>query len=843
MKKVIIVFALVLLAAFMLAGCINISSCGDGICTDAEKETCPADCSSTHEKCAKEGEYTSGQVSPEYYFGCCDGLKGFNTNSERLKGAGQLCYDPDKGAPECNAGATISENLKTAEGWYYPSGELLRSEDCGEVPNEECRDENSGCMVSDIPCCDGLKAVNNCFETDGGCECANCGSVCRPCGNDKCDDNENVCNCPEDCAPIQGGGNGECPEKPSPETCPEGIVVEDGVDENGCTNYSCQEDVQHFCVNSPPPNFCILGMDDVIVTGKYENGCSIYGCRSEIEAEDADSITGPMQIAKDTESSGGSYIYVPNGAGSGGAAIYNLEIETAGDYVIWGRVIAPNGTDDSFYVEIDDSGDKLWDMQSCSVWQWDIVSDRGQEDPVKFYLTEGEHTLKVKKREDGAKLDKLVVTDDLDLDLVFEEKADLSKVWSGHPVGFDFLSYKDRQFVAFYNEDRKLTVMSRILGESEWDKIELPTSIGWDSHNSIKMAIDDNEDIHLAGNMHVSPLTYFRTTRPLDITSFKKIDNMVGSMETKVTYPIFFRGPENEFIFTYRDGSSGNGQNYYNAYDHNTKTWGRFLDKALVSGEGLMNAYYSDPVKDKEGIFHLVGIWRDNGDASSNHDIFYAKSVDFLNWETASGNIIDLPITINNCDIVDPVPVGGGAINGNVKIGFDTQSRPIVSYHKYDSDGNTQIYNARLEDGIWKIYQATQWAHRWDFGGGGSIVFEVKVGPVVLENNELTQTYSFSQEPDLSGKWVLDEETLTPTGKSTAVSNSKKVPSELKDVETECLSCDAHGEELGVKFMFARGDGTGSDDYFLRWETLPVNRDLTRDYIPPPSQLRIYKFS
>ncbi|NIO23073.1 MAG: hypothetical protein GTN38_03550 [Candidatus Aenigmarchaeota archaeon] len=75
-------------------------------------------------KCAKEGEYTSGPVSPEYQYGCCEGLKGFNTHPD-LVGSGLLCYDPNKGTPVCKHEGTESE------GWYYSgTGDLLVYEDC-----------------------------------------------------------------------------------------------------------------------------------------------------------------------------------------------------------------------------------------------------------------------------------------------------------------------------------------------------------------------------------------------------------------------------------------------------------------------------------------------------------------------------------------------------------------------------------------------------------------------------------------------------------------------------------------------------------------------------------------
>ncbi|MXX14587.1 MAG: hypothetical protein F4Z86_14265, partial [Gemmatimonadetes bacterium] len=39
----------------------------------------------------------------------------------------------------------------------------------------------------------------------------------------------------------------------------------------------------------------------------------------------------------------------------------------------------------------------------------------------------------------------------------------ISKVWAGHPVSFDLLTYGDVQFVAFYDADRKMAVGMRNL--------------------------------------------------------------------------------------------------------------------------------------------------------------------------------------------------------------------------------------------------------------------------------------------------------------------------------------------------------------------------------------------
>ena len=278
------------------------------------------------------------------------------------------------------------------------------------------------------------------------------------------------------------------------------------------------------------------------------------------------------------------------------------------------------------------------------------------------------------------------------------EEVPIARVWAGHPVGFCLLTDAPRQYVAFYDADRWMTVGMRTLGEKEWMLARLPERVGWDSHNSLTLVLDDAGHLHLCGNMHVDPLVYYRTTAPGDVTSFQRIHRMVGPNEDKCTYPLFLRGAENELVFTYRDGKSGEGNQVYNAYDAKTEKWRRLLDSPLTDGEGLMNAYFQGPVKGPDGLFHLCWVWRDHSGCESNHDLSYARSRDLLHWEDSRGNALSLPIKLADCDIVDPVPVKGGMINGNHKIGFDSKNRVVISYHKFDENGITQLYNARLED-------------------------------------------------------------------------------------------------------------------------------------------------
>jgi hypothetical protein len=165
-------------------------------------------------------------------------------------------------------------------------------------------------------------------------------------------------------------------------------------------------------------------------------GC-LLGARARadtifIEAEGSDNISNdfakissPLMIKDDPTASVGRYITVAPGfnsqsapPGEEGQATYHFNLGTGGTYRIWGRVIAPSPTDDSFWVRMDKAGtpgSKLvrWnDIPAGNNWHWVLVVNDGETAPTQFNLTEGDHDLQVSYREDGAKLDVLVLTND-----------------------------------------------------------------------------------------------------------------------------------------------------------------------------------------------------------------------------------------------------------------------------------------------------------------------------------------------------------------------------------------------------------------------------------------------
>jgi len=400
--------------------------------------------------------------------------------------------------------------------------------------------------------------------------------------------------------------------------------------------------------------------------------------------------------------------------------------------------------------------------------------------------------------------------------------------FSGHPVRFSLLTAPPFQFAAYYAPDGAMTVARRRLEENVWSTAVLPETVGWDSHNGIVLARDAAGFLHLSGNMHASPLVYFRTRLSDDIASFERIPLMVGEREAAVTYPEFFTGPSGVLCFNYRDGSSGKGDQVYNRYDVRAQRWERLASGAIVSGLGVCNAYLDGPHRGPDGLFHLCWVWRDNPDAATNHDVCYARSRDLVHWETSAGEALSLPITPRSAEVVDPVPAGVGLMNGNVLLGFDGEGRPVIAYHKLDAGGRTQLYNARLEKAGWRIHETSHWNHLWMPQGWGTIIFQIRISPVwTSRDGTLLQSYFHAKEG--AGLWRLDPETLRPL--ETTPSLASRLSAALFPVSPG----------MTRHWITDQRFPSGTDPFALTWESLPENRDKPQAELSPTSRLQIVR--
>lgn len=130
-----------------------------------------------------------------------------------------------------------------------------------------------------------------------------------------------------------------------------------------------------------------------------------------LEAEDAQ-VGALWNILDDSEASGGRYVMVKPGNnckdsapdGAEGWVSVSFDITRPTTYVLWMRTICPTPDDDSFWVRLDNEEWSEWNgVPNSSVWQWNKC-------PRTFTMLEGRHTLHVGYREDGSKLDKLLLT-------------------------------------------------------------------------------------------------------------------------------------------------------------------------------------------------------------------------------------------------------------------------------------------------------------------------------------------------------------------------------------------------------------------------------------------------
>ncbi len=131
-----------------------------------------------------------------------------------------------------------------------------------------------------------------------------------------------------------------------------------------------------------------------------------------IEAETGQ-LTSPMQIGYDDAASGGQYVSSLTGQPKEGKAEYSFYLPVAGNYEIWGRIYAPSGEEDSYFYVVDGTADTLEYhlLSPYNTWRWKKFQN---QNGVVFrrYLDAGQHSLSLIKRENNARIDKIIFTAD-----------------------------------------------------------------------------------------------------------------------------------------------------------------------------------------------------------------------------------------------------------------------------------------------------------------------------------------------------------------------------------------------------------------------------------------------
>jgi hypothetical protein len=417
------------------------------------------------------------------------------------------------------------------------------------------------------------------------------------------------------------------------------------------------------------------------------------------------------------------------------------------------------------------------------------------------------------------------------------DSVDVDFVTADFPVGFKMITSGEWQFIAYYNRDRYLSVASRKLSSKNWEYKILPTRVGWDSHNYIDMTLDNNNCIHVSGNMHADSMIYFKATRPFDISSLVKIFPLVNAEdELKCTYPRFFKSPSNKLVFMYRKGSSGNGNTLFITYDEKIQKFSKLSDLPLFDGLGQMSSYMEGPVLGPDGYYHMTWIWRDTPDCETNHDWSYAKSKDLINWESIAGFKEAMPISPKSLQFTfDPVPVNSGALNGHAHLFFDANKKPLIAYMKDDKIGNSQIYIATPKEKSWSLYQVSTWDYRWNFFGHGTIENQIRI----IKTGFLSNSIIFIRYWHIKkgfGELLIDKNFNTIADRSLTEAESAEFPSSH-------LNPFSTNSGIAVKWIKSSVKGNSSEYFGLRWETTGVRRyyDRPSDAISP-TMMKLYKF-
>jgi hypothetical protein len=145
-----------------------------------------------------------------------------------------------------------------------------------------------------------------------------------------------------------------------------------------------------------------------------------------LDAVSASFLEAPMEIASATNApldlrdkiakgaSGGRYLEIAQGKGNPpdvatGKAVFTIDIPEDGDYILWCRTWWSDECGNSFFINLDEAKPfTLGEDSTFKTWHWVKAPARLKQ----LTLTKGPHTLTVRNREDGVKLNQVLLTND-----------------------------------------------------------------------------------------------------------------------------------------------------------------------------------------------------------------------------------------------------------------------------------------------------------------------------------------------------------------------------------------------------------------------------------------------
>jgi len=139
-----------------------------------------------------------------------------------------------------------------------------------------------------------------------------------------------------------------------------------------------------------------------------------------LEAESSAPVTAPMRVVNALDAtnagavvagaSGGKYLEISKGAGhppqvNEGEARLSFDLDQEGDYALWCRVYWLSECNSSFTMAVDDALPFTFGKDATyNVWHWVKAPPRLKQ----LTLAKGQHTLTIKNRQDGVRLDQVM---------------------------------------------------------------------------------------------------------------------------------------------------------------------------------------------------------------------------------------------------------------------------------------------------------------------------------------------------------------------------------------------------------------------------------------------------
>lgn len=224
-------------------------------------------------------------------------------------------------------------------------------------------------------------------------------------------------------------------------------------------------------------------------------------------------------------------------------------------------------------------------------------------------------------------------------------------------------------------------------------------------HNAPSIQLDGDGYVHVFTSMHNEGWKYFRSSSPYSSTLSNKSSEM-PDQTIRITYPVLKRdGDGNLWLIVRGQASDGTARGgYFYKYTTSSKQWERVSIWAFNKGYSV----YPDDIQfSSDGDVHLLWEWSKYPASGVRHEGSYVRYTPSSNtFRSASGGIVNVPVTQSTKDIVYQPLTSGESYSGDIGAGPVPafQSAKLALYE--DSAGTVRINAAyRFANETYDLFQ------------------------------------------------------------------------------------------------------------------------------------------